>query len=305
MNNVGMYQNYQELFQGVNQAGRQNGERKAEGKRSSASLDKPWAVYERTTTSEDIKNAKMASARQGGYNRTKVKEEKTDREELENFTIGKNVKEVKLSDKAQKLLEQLKEKYNNMDFFVANFSTDEEAQRYLSQGTKEYSVVIDPETLEQMAEDEEVFKKYDEILANAGNTFEQVKEQLGEDADKVASLGISIDGDGKVNLFAELDKESVKRVEAQKKMREEKASQKKEQEAAEAKKAKAEKEKETIEERKQEREEQLEKWTISGNAQRNEAGKGWHPQEDRLTFRITGTTIDELVSNIKTATWEE
>ena len=278
MNGVGMYQNYLDSFQGVNQTGRQNNGKRAEGKKSQGSSnDKPWAIYERTSTNEEIKKV---TQRQENRSKDTVKEEKTKREELENFTIAKKNQEVKLSDKAQKLLEQLKEKYSNMDFFVANFSTDEEAQRYLSQGTKDYSVVIDPETLEQMAEDEEVFKKYDEILANAGNTFEQVKEQLGEDADKVANLGISIDGNGKVNLFAELDKQSVKRVKAQKKMREEKASQKKEQKAAKEKKEKEEKLEETEKAKKQEREEQL-------------------------TFRVTGATIDELVSNIKAATWEE
>lgn len=273
MNGVGMYQNYLDSFQGVNQASGRSG-RKTAGKGQQNISDKPWAVYERTSTEEDIKKA--SATRQGNYSKNYVKKDRTDRDGLENFTIGKNNNEVKLSDKAQKLLEQLKEKYSNMDFFVANFSTDEEAQRYLSQGNKDYSVVIDPETLEQMAEDEEVFKKYDEVLANAGNTFSQIEEKLGEDAEKVASFGISIDGNGKVNLFAELDKQSVKRVEAQKKLREQKAEEKKEQKAIDEKKQRTERQEEKAEARKQE----------------------------KMTFRVTGSTIDELVNNIKAATWE-
>ena len=39
---------------------------------------------------------------------------------------------VKLSSDAQKYLEQLKDKYKNVDFIVADFSTDEEAQQHLS-----------------------------------------------------------------------------------------------------------------------------------------------------------------------------
>ena len=269
MNTVGMYQDYTKAFQQINQA--KSGSKKPEGKGTQPS-DKPWAVYERTSTDGDIKKA-MEKREPRSWEKKEDKAEST----LENFTISSR-KEVKLSEKAQKVLDQLKEKYGNMDFFVADFSTDEEAQQYLSQGTKEYSVLIDPDTLEQMAEDEEVFNQYDEILAGAGNTFEQVKDQLGEDADKVASLGITIDKDGKVNLFAELDKQSVKMVEAQKKMREEKAEAKKEQQeqaaekAEEKKKAEAEAEKDRLEERK--------------------------------TFRVTGSTVEELVDAIKNAVWE-
>ena len=56
--------------------------------------------------------------------------------------------EVELSEAAQNLLAKLKEKYGDIDFFVAEFSTDEEAQYYHNQSTKAYSCVIDPQTLE-------------------------------------------------------------------------------------------------------------------------------------------------------------
>ena len=66
---------------------------------------------------------------------------------------------VELSDDAKDLLKRLKKKYGNMDFVVANYSSDEEAQRYLAGGTKDYSVLIEPEVLEKMAADEETEKK--------------------------------------------------------------------------------------------------------------------------------------------------
>ncbi len=68
--------------------------------------------------------------------------------------------QVELSDGAQKLLKKLKETYKDMDFMVAKYDSDEEAASYLSRGTKEYSVLIDPETLEKMAADEGTKKKY-------------------------------------------------------------------------------------------------------------------------------------------------
>lgn len=147
--------------------------------------------------------------------------------------------EVTLSKNAQKLLEELKEKYSNMDFFVASYSSEEEAQRYLGRGTKEYSVLIDPETLEAMAADESVRAQYEDILSGAGDKLTELKEQLGEDADQVKSFGISIDQEGKVSYFAELDKISESREKQLEKAKEKKAEEKKEERKNEAQKAEA------------------------------------------------------------------
>lgn len=144
-------------------------------------------------------------------------------------------KQTKLSKKAQELLKQLKEKYSNMDFFVESYSTEAEAQRYLSRGTKEYSVLIDPETLESMAADEDVRKQYEDILAGAGNRLEELKEKLGKDADQVKSFGISIDKEGKVSYFAELDKITESRNQQLERTKEKKAEAKKEAKRKEAK----------------------------------------------------------------------
>lgn len=113
--------------------------------------------------------------------------------------------EVSLSKTAQSYLQELKKKYSDMDFFVAAYSTDEEAQEYLKQGTKKYSVVIHPDTLEAMATDEETRKKYEGILSNAGAQFDQIKQELGEDADKLENLGMTVDKDGAVKYVAELN----------------------------------------------------------------------------------------------------
>ena len=52
----------------------------------------------------------------------------------------------------------MQKKYGDRDFFVADYSSDDEAQRYLSRGSKEYSVLIEPELLEKTAADESVKK---------------------------------------------------------------------------------------------------------------------------------------------------
>lgn len=140
--------------------------------------------------------------------------------------------QVELSERAQKLLEKLKEKYGDTDFVIANYSSESEAQRLLAGGTKEFSVLIEPELLEEMAADEAVLEKYEGILKDSKAQIEDMVEQLGPDADKVSSLGVAINKDGEVSFFAELDKVNEKQRERIEKNREEKKKAAKEEHVA-------------------------------------------------------------------------
>lgn len=113
---------------------------------------------------------------------------------------------VQLSDKAKSLLQELKKTYTNMDFFVADYDSDEEAASYLSRGTKEYSVLIDSEELERMAADDSVKEQNLAYLDDAVGKLEEMKTQLGDHKDEVVHLGITIGKDGKMTFFAELEK---------------------------------------------------------------------------------------------------
>lgn len=130
--------------------------------------------------------------------------------------VGKANSAPKLSERAKTLLKELKEKYTNMDFMVAEYETEEEAQSYLSRGMKEYSVLIDPQTLEKMAADEEVKQKYLGMLEDATDKMGQIREQLEEQKEEgvqIKSLGIVLDEDGTIRYFAELEKTSAKQKE--------------------------------------------------------------------------------------------
>ena len=157
-----------------------------------------------------------------------------------------NKKTVQLSDKAKALLEELKKTYTNMDFYVADYETDEEADRYLSglSGTKEYNVLIDVETLEAMAEDTEVRAQYENLMQDSVKKLEGMLEDLGPDREQVTRVGISIRQDGTVSYFAELDK-----LRAGQKERIEQAREKKEEEAKKAEATDADKKKETSQSR--------------------------------------------------------
>lgn len=152
----------------------------------------------------------------------KVKETKTAKEEKANKNST-----IHLSKKAQNLLKELKRQYKNMDFIVADYKSDEEAASYLSNGTKEYSVLIDPESLEEMASDTKTKEKYLSLIDEATENLSDVKDQLGKEGDEVTRLGVSIGKNGEVSYFAELEKSSAKQRERIEKAQEEKRAERK------------------------------------------------------------------------------
>lgn len=165
------------------------------------------------------------------YNNTVNNSARKKTEKTENT---KNDNNVKLSENAKQLLKELQKKYKNADFFVASYETEEEAAEYLAKGSKEYSVLIDPEQLEKMASDEKVKEKYMGILDKSMTDLSDMKEQLEKEGkdDEVVSLGVSVDKNGNVSYFAELEKMSEKQKE-----RIEKTKADKKEKAAEQKKA--------------------------------------------------------------------
>lgn len=135
-----------------------------------------------------------------------------------------NSNSVQLSDKAKALLQELKKTYNNADIYVAEYETDEEAAEYLSRGSKDFSVLIDPEELERMAADDEVKKKNLNLLDESLGKLSEMKEELKETGreDEVVTLGVNIGKDEQVSYFAELEKSGERTKEFVDKMLEDK-----------------------------------------------------------------------------------
>ena len=163
------------------------------------------------------------------YNNTVQNKKDTDKTEKTRTSRTADTKKTdkntpQLSDKAKALLQDLKKKYSNMDFFVAEYETEEEAASYLSRGSKDYSVLIAPEELEHMAEDEDVKNQNLALLDEAVGKLDELKEDLKETGkeDEVVTLGVSIGKDGKVSYFAELEKAGERQKEFVDKIREDK-----------------------------------------------------------------------------------
>jgi hypothetical protein len=217
------------------------------------------------------------------------KSQNTDRTDIDSSKVEQSGKtdsssQVKLSDAAQKLLEELKEKYSNMDFIVSDYSSEDEAQELLSRGTKEYSCLIDPETLEKMAADEEVKAQYFDILDQSTSNLDEMKEQLEDCGQDVKRIGFTVDSNGQVSYFAELQKSSKAQSERIEAAREKKKAEKKEEEE----KAEEEKKEEALEARRKEHADE-----VYQNAQGG---------IKRTT--VTAATTEELLEKIKNVDWD-
>lgn len=154
------------------------------------------------------------------YDKTEEKQAKGTLYNRNSFRVSKNTEQVKLSDKAKELLDELKKKYSNMDFFVENAADESEEEAIMSRGTKQYSVLIDPETLEKMAEDEDYKNQNLQLLEESAEKLSNVMEELGDKADKVESLSVKVNGDGTVDYFAKLKADSKEESERIAKKRE-------------------------------------------------------------------------------------
>lgn len=141
-----------------------------------------------------------------------------------------------LSKAAQKLLKELHNTYGNTDFIVADYETEEEAASLLSRGKSQYSALLTTDELEKMAADEEYKNKNLKLLDEAVSKLDDMKTQLGDKADDVKRLGVTIGNNGEVSFFAELEKNSEKQRERIEKHREEKKEAAKEDKKAEAEK---------------------------------------------------------------------
>lgn len=190
-----------------------------------------------------------------------------------------NPKQTQLSDKAKALLEELKAKYGDTDFFIAGYGSKGEADRYLSQGAKAFSVLIDPEDLEAMANDEDLKNQTLSLLDEARENLINSQNQMEENGDtKVKKMGVTISTDGTVSYFAELEKMSQKQKERIEKVKETKA-----------------------EEKKKAREEETGTGKNHGKADKFHTNL---PQIEKHTS-VQADSIEELLEQIRNINWDE
>lgn len=166
-----------------------------------------------------ISNLNQYKQTTGYYNNPVDKKEKqqTNRSEEAEKTqtaghVGKS-KEQALSSQAQDVLKQLKAKYGNMDFMVADFKNADEAKASLSKGRKEFSVLFSNDELEKMASDENYLKEKMEQIDGAVRMSDEINQKFGKDGTlgtAITKMGIAFNDDGTTSFFVELEKASEK-----------------------------------------------------------------------------------------------
>ncbi len=160
---------------------------------------------------------------------------------------GKTIGQPKLSEKAQKYYEELKEKYHNMDFVLVSKDMKEMAKANAGKFANPYKMVvlIDEEKIERMAQDEQFRKQYEGVIASAQKNLPELKQALGNAAN-VKGFGMQINDNGAVSFFAVMSKSFKAQADRLKEQRAEKKAEKK---AAEKKAEKKEKEEKLEEKR--------------------------------------------------------
>lgn len=148
--------------------------------------------------------------------------------------------ENQLSDKAKDFLAKLREKYGDYGFVIAdNVKNPLDVE---GDNTKAYSVIFSSKEIEKMAADEEYADKVMGEVDSAIGTAKELSDsgKLGEGVE-ISRLAISIDDQGNMKLFAELEKMSAQQKERLETAREKKADEAEKADKA-AKKRKAEEE---------------------------------------------------------------
>lgn len=240
LNNTGLFSNQmnkdETAFTGnvagvnANNVNRRAQNRKAKADNRQANADKD--TYEYSGQTRDVK---------AGYSRPKAAES-SGYKALDANGVQEG---IELSDAAKNLLAELREKYGDMEFSVASWSTDEEQDHYASLTDKAYSVLINPELLEKMATDPAAREEYEAIISGAGDKFDTLKEELGEDAEKVKGFSVTMDKDGKVSYAVKLLKDMEEGSRVDRKTEQERLEEKR----AEKKKAEKERQEKVVEKR--------------------------------------------------------
>lgn len=148
-----------------------------------------------------------------------------------------NSSEDKLSTKAKNYLENLRKTYGDYDFYVADAGVDRRA--LLSGSTKEFSVIFSNEELERMADDEAYAQEKMHAVQIAVEMSKRINEQFGADLENgtlISKMAISFDEDGKMSIFAQLEKLSEAEKDYIEKIKEKRADEKKSAEELEEKK---------------------------------------------------------------------
>jgi hypothetical protein len=182
--------------------------------------------YAKTETKKKSETAEKSTAAE--------KSTQTDSTGRTEYTAGSRVGEPKLSEKAAKYYESLKQKFGNMDFVLVSADMKDTAKSLAGSFARPDKpvVLIDEDKIEKMAEDENYRKKYESIIGGAADQMAGLKNSLASSGADVRGFGMEVKDDGIVSYFAVVNKSLT---DVQDKVAEKRAEKKEAEKAAEKK----------------------------------------------------------------------
>ena len=181
-----------------------------------------------------------------GYYENTVRQKKDSTVKAKNNTASEQAvksSEDKLSSKAKNYLDNLRKTYGDYDFIVADDGDDKRA--LVDKSDKEFSVIFSSSELERMASDEKYASEKMRCVNTIVNMNDRINEQFGferawgkgsENNTIINKLAVSINDNGSMSIFAELEKMSEKQKDYIEKLREKRSEEKKNSEKSEEKK---------------------------------------------------------------------
>ena len=181
-----------------------------------------------------------------GYYENTVQQKKDSTVKAKNNTASEQAlksSEDKLSSKAKNYLDNLRKTYGDYDFIVADDGDDRRA--LLDKSDKEFSVIFSSSELERMALDEKYASEKMRRVNTIVNMTDKICEQFGYErawgkenvnGAIINKLAVSVNDDGSMSIFAELEKMSEKQKDYIEKLREKRSEEKKTSEKSEEKK---------------------------------------------------------------------
>lgn len=184
-----------------------------------------------------------------------------------------------LSGAAQDYLNELKEKYPDVNITVADFKNEKQFDSYMLGSSGFNNIAVASNIIEKMANDPATAAKYEKVIADVPESGKKIKSDCDAMGIKLISCGARIDKNGKVTYWGVAEGKTMENPgtvykEKMQKQLEQKRAEKKEKEALEKRHAEvAETEEKLLEKMKESAKKELQDEGI-GKTTRNEEGKG-------------------------------
>lgn len=233
-----------------------------------------------------------------------------DADDQELYTKGRTIGKPTLSKKAAEYYEKLQKKFGNMQFILVSEDQKKSAEANAASfaSKTKTTVLINEDKIEEMANDENVAKKYESIIANSEKQLPDLKKQLESavGSSNLKGIGMQINDNGAVSFFATVRDQGAASAKA---LKERQAAKKEARKAAEKKAARKEAKEKKEEALKEKQKDQKTDQTDASEKTSDDDYVEKDPDSDQTgevtpwdmygTKTIYASSIDDLIKAVK------